>query len=185
MEHEALTHCEQSMTKAIERFERELTTVRTGVASPSLLDTIRVEAYGSTLGIREVANIAAPEPRLLVVQPWDKSLVPAVEKAIRTSDLDLNPSNDGSLIRIPIPQLTEERRKQLVKVVRKLAEEGKIAVRGARRDANSRIKDLEKDGGLSEDQAHKLLDKVQELTDRYTKLVEEVLEKKETQIMEI
>ncbi len=185
MDHEVLTDCEQSMTKAIERFERELASVRTGVASPSLLDTVRVEAYGSTMGIKEVANVAAPEPRLLVVQPWDKSLIPAVEKAIRTSDLDLNPSNDGTLIRIPIPQLTEERRKQLVKVVRKLAEEGKIAIRNARRDANSTIKDLEKKGDLSEDQAHKLLDRVQDQTDSYTKTVDEILERKEKQIMEI
>lgn len=185
MEHEVLTDCEQSMKKAIERFERELASVRTGVASPSLLDTVRVEAYGSTMGIKEVANIAAPEPRLLVVQPWDKSLIPAVEKAIRTSDLDLNPANDGNLIRIPIPQLTEERRKQLVKIVRKLAEEGKISIRSARRDANSSLKDLQKDGELSEDQEHKLLDRVQELTDEYSKTVDEVLEKKEKQIMEI
>jgi ribosome recycling factor len=173
------------MSKTLERLEREFAGIRTGTATPSLLDTIKVEAYGSTMGLKEVANIGAPEPRLLVVQPWDKTLIPAIEKAIMTSDLDLNPANDGTFIRIPIPQLTEERRKQLVKVINKLGEEGRISVRGVRRDTNTKVKKLEKSGEMSEDDSHKLQDKVQELTDKYIKLVDEILDKKEKEIMEI
>ncbi len=185
MRHELLDECEKSMSKTIERLEREFAGIRTGVASPSLLDTIRVEAYGSMMNLREVANIGAPEPRLLVIQPWDKTLIPVIEKAILTSELDLNPQNDGTFVRIPIPQLTEERRKQLVKVVHKLAEEGRIAIRGVRRESNGKIKKLEKDGDISEDSSHKLLNDVQELTDKYVKSIDEVLSTKEKDIMEI
>ncbi|MFQ6103036.1 MAG: ribosome recycling factor [Candidatus Glassbacteria bacterium] len=185
MRHELLIECEKSMSKTLERLEREFASIRTGIATPSLLDTIKIEAYGSTMNLKEVANVGAPEPRLLVVQPWDKTLIPAIEKAIMTSDLDLNPANDGTFIRIPIPQLTEERRKQLVKVVHKLAEEGRIAVRSVRRDTNTKIKKREKDGEMSEDDSHKLLDHVQELTDKYTKLIDEILNKKEKEIMEV
>jgi len=185
MKHELLIECEKSMGKALERLEKELAGIRTGKATPSLLDTVRVEAYGSTMSLKELANITAPEPRLLVVQPWDKNLIPAIEKAIMTSDLDLNPANDGTFIRIPIPQLTEERRKKLVKLVHKLAEEGRIAIRQVRRDTNSKIKKMEKEGEMSEDDAHKLLDEVQETTDRFNKFIDEVLEKKEKEIMEV
>jgi ribosome recycling factor len=185
MRHELLVECEKSMAKALERLETEFAGIRTGKATPSLLDTVRVEAYGSHMNLKELGNVAAPEPRLLVVQPWDKSLIPAIEKAILTSGLDLNPANDGTLIRIPIPPLTEERRKQLVKIVHKIAEEGRVALRTMRRDTNARIKGQEKEGKMPEDEAHTLLEGIQELTDKFTKLVDAVLEKKEKEIMEV
>lgn len=185
MRHELLVESEKLMAKALERLEKEFAGIRTGKATPSLLDTVRVEAYGSHYDLKNVANVAAPEPRLLVVQPWDKTLVPIIEKAILTSGLDLNPSNDGSFIRIPIPPLTEERRKQLVKIVHKLAEEGRIVLRNIRRDTNTKIKSQEKEGKVPEDEAHSLLEHVQELTDKYTKLIDSVLEKKEKEIMEV
>jgi ribosome recycling factor len=185
MQHELITECEKSMAKTIERLEREFAGIRTGTATPGLLDTVKVEAYGSTMPLKEVASIGAPEPRLLVVQPWDKSLISAIERAILTSELDLNPSSDGTFVRIPIPSLTEERRKHLVKHVRKLAEEGRIAIRGVRRDVNSKIKKREKDGEVSEDNAHKLTARVQELTDKHIQMVDDVLNTKEKAIMEI
>jgi len=185
MKHELLNDCEKSMSMTLDRLRVEFAGIRTGKATPSLLDSIKVEAYGSKMGLKEGANIGVPEARLLVVQPWDKTLISAIEKAIMTSDLDLNPTNDGTFIRIPIPQLTEERRKQLVKVVHKFAEEGRIAIRGIRRDTNTRIKKLEKEGVVSEDDSHKLQDKVQELTDKHIKLVDEMLGVREKEIMEI
>src|SRR5947208_14545801 len=138
-----LRQAKQLMGRAVEAVKREFATVRTGKATTSLLDLVKVEAYGSEMPLNQVANVAAPEPKLLTIQPWDKSLLKAVEKAILTSDLGLTPSNDGNLIRIPLPPLTEERRRELVKVVHKFAEEGRVAVRHARTEAISRIKKTE------------------------------------------
>jgi ribosome recycling factor len=185
MRHELIVESEKLMTKTVERLERELAGIRTGKATPSLLDTVRVEAYGSHMHLKEIGNVAAPEARLLIVQPWDKSLIPAIEKAILTSGLDLNPANDGTFVRIPIPPLTEERRKQVVKVVHKLAEEGRVALRNIRRDTNAQIKGQEKEGKVPEDEARNLLENVQELTDKYTKVIDTILGKKEKEIMEV
>ncbi len=185
MRDESLVESENRMKKVVEGIEREFSTIRTGKASITLLDTIRVDAYGSQMPINQLANITVPEARLLLIQPWDKSVIGAIEKSILASDLGLTPSNDGNVIRIPIPKLTEERRIMLVKHLHKLAEGARVAVRQVRRDANSNIKDREKQGDLSEDIAHKLLDDVQELTDKYIKEIEERLKDKEEEVLEV
>ena len=175
-------HARQSMDKAVEAVKREFTTVRTGKATTSLLDLVRVEAYGSEVPLNQVASVAAPEPKLLSVQPWDKSLLKAVEKAILTSDLGLTPSNDGVVIRIPIPALTEERRRELVKVVHKFAEEGRVAIRHARTDTMNRIKKTEHVS--SDDQKHAEKD-VQKVHDEHLKAVDAAVKAKEAEIMEV
>jgi len=172
----------QAMDKAVEAVKREFATVRTGKATTALLDLVRVEAYGNEMPLNQVATVAAPEPKLLTVQPWDKSLLKAVEKAILASDLGLTPSNDGNLIRIPLPPLTEERRRELVKVVHKFAEEGRVAVRHARTEAISRIKKAEH---VSEDEKKHTEKDVQKLHDERLKLVDEAVKAKEAEIMEI
>src|SRR5688572_9114378 len=150
--------CEEKMAKAIDSTKRELAKLRLGKATPALLENIRVDAYGSQTPLNQVGSIGAPEPRLLVVQPWDKNLLASIERAIRASDLGLNPSNDGQVIRVPIPALTEERRKELVKVAKHYAEEGRVAVRMGRRDANEALKKALKDGKITEDDERKALD---------------------------
>jgi ribosome recycling factor len=185
MKDEALVEVEKRMKKVVEGIEGEFSSIRTGRASITLLDTIRVDAYGSQMPINQLANITVPEQRLLVIHPWDKSVISSIEKSILASDLGLTPSNDGNVIRIPIPKLTEERRKVLVKHLHKLAEGGRIAVRQVRRDVNSNIKDREKQGDLSEDMAHTLLDEVQELTDHYIKEIDERLKSKEEEVLEV
>ena len=172
----------QAMDKAVEAVKREFATVRTGKATTALLDLVRVEAYGSEMPINQVASVAAPEPKLLTVQPWDKSLLKAVEKAILASDLGLTPSNDGNLIRIPLPPLTEERRRELVKVVHKFAEEGRVAVRHARTEAINRIKKTEH---VSDDEKKHTEKDVQKLHDDHLKLVDEAVKAKEAEIMEV
>jgi ribosome recycling factor len=172
----------QGMDKAVEAVKREFATVRTSKATTALLDLVRVEAYGSDMPLNQVASVAAPEPKLLTVQPWDKSLLKAVEKGILASELGLTPSNDGNVIRIPIPPLTEERRRELVKVVHKFAEEGRVAVRHARADAISRIKKAEH---VSDDEKKHTEKDVQKLHDDHLKLVEEALKAKEAEIMEV
>ena len=179
---EHLKQAKQAMDKSVEAVKREFATVRTGKATTSLLDLVRVEAYGSEMPLNQVASVAAPEPKLLTIQPWDKSLVKAVEKAILASDLGLTPSNDGNLIRIPLPPLTEERRKELVKVVHKLAEEGRVGVRRARTEAINKIKKTEHVS--QDDQKHAEKD-VQKLHDDHLKLVEELGKAKEAEIMEV
>src|SRR5205807_7458069 len=159
----------QAMDKAVEAVKREFATVRTGKATTALLDLVRVEAYGSEVPIAQVASVATPEPKLLTVQPWDKSLLKAVEKAILASDLGLTPANDGNIIRIPIPSLTEERRKELVKVIHKFAEEGRVAVRHARTEAISRIKKTEH---VSEDEKKHAEKDVQKVHDDHLRLVD-------------
>jgi len=175
-------HARQSMDKAVEAVKREFTTVRTGKATTSLLDLVRVEAYGSEVPLNQVASVAAPEPKLLSIQPWDKSLLKAVEKAILTSDLGLTPSNDGVVIRIPIPALTEERRRELVKVVHKFAEEGRVAIRHARTEAISRIKKTEH---VSEDEKKHAEKEIQKLHDDHLKLVDAAVKAKEADIMDV
>jgi ribosome recycling factor len=172
----------QGMDKAVEAVKREFGTVRTSKATTSLLDLVRVEAYGSEMPLNQVASVAAPEPKLLTVQPWDKSLLKAVEKALLASELGLTPSNDGNVIRLPIPPLTEERRRELVKVVHKFAEEGRVAVRHARTEAISRIKKTEH---VSDDEKKHTEKDVQKLHDDHLKLVEEALKAKEAEIMEV
>lgn len=173
------------MDDAVEAMRREFASVRTGKASPALLDTIKVDAYGSKMPLNQVATVSTPEPRLLVVQPWDKGLMQAVEKAIQASDLGLNPANDGNVIRIPIPQLNEERRKELVRLLHKLAEEGRVSVRHARQEANKTIKQEQGDHDISEDEARRQMDEVQQLTDDYIKRLEDMLAAKEEEVMEV
>jgi ribosome recycling factor len=181
----SLQKARQRMDGAIEALRREFAGVRTGKASPALLDTIRVEAYGSLLPLNQVGTVSAPEARMLLVQPWDKTLIKATEKALRESDLGLNPSNDGSVIRIPIPALTEERRKEFVKMLHKLTEEARVSVRNIRRDTNDEIKHRQKDEGLSEDDIRREQADVQKLTDQYIAKIEELMKHKEAEIMEV
>lgn len=175
-------HAKELMVKAIESTKRELGGIRSGKASPQLLDTVRVEAYGAQIPITQVAMVSAPEPRMLTVQPFDKGLTQAVEKAIRDSGLGLNPATQGTLIRVPLPMLSEERRKELIKVVKKLAEEGKVAIRHARTDSLSKIKKLEH---VSEDDKARAEKEIQKLTDDHVKLVDQVVSAKEAEILEV
>ena len=181
----SLQEAKRRMENAVEAVRREFTGVRTGKATPQLLDTVRVEAYGSHVPLNQVATVSAPEPRLLVVQPWDRSMIGPVEKALQTSDLGLNPSNDGKVVRVPIPALTEERRKEYVRLLHKMTEEGRVAVRQARKDANDEIKHRQKDGEISEDEARREQDEVQKLTDRYIHQMDDLLKHKEAEVMEV
>jgi ribosome recycling factor len=175
-------HAKQHMQKSVENTQRELASIRSSRATTSLLDTVRVDAYGQQMPINQVGTVAAPEPRMLTVQPWDKSLMGAIEKAILTADLGLNPSNDGTIIRIPLPPLTEERRKELVKIVHKLAEEGRIAVRHAREEARNAIKKVEH---VSDDDKRRVEGEVQKLHDDAMKEIDEIVKGKEAEIMEV
>ncbi|MBX7150737.1 ribosome recycling factor [bacterium] len=176
---------EEKMKKSIESVRHELSHLRSGRATTTLLDGVKVDYYGTPTPLNQVANVGAPEARLLTIQPWDKSMVPAIEKAILTSDLGLNPTNDGTMIRIPIPPLNEERRKELVKLGKKYAEDGRIAVRNIRRDANEHIKKAEKNHEVSEDDSKHAQDKIQKMTDSYVKKIDEMLVIKEKEIMEV
>ena len=175
-------HARQAMDKAVEAVKREFATVRTGKATTALLDLVRVDAYGSEIPLNQVASVAAPEPKLLTIQPWDKTLLKAIEKAILASDLGLTPANDGAVIRIPIPAITEERRRELVKMVLKFAEESRVAVRHARIDAISRIKKTEH---VSDDEKKHAEKEVQKLHDDHLKLVDAAVKAKEAEIMEV
>lgn len=172
----------EHMHKSVENTKKEFATIRSGKASPALLDTVRVEAYGQAMPLNQVAGVAAPEPRLLTVQPWDKSLIPAIEKAIQAADLGLNPANDGTIIRIPLPPLTEERRKELVKLVHKLAEEGRIAIRHARTDALQKVKKTEH---VSDDDKHRAEKDVQKIHDEHIQQIDQLIKAKEQEIMEV
>jgi len=173
------------MQKSVETLKHDLQSLRTGKATPALLDSVRVDAYGSAMPLSQVASITAPQPRLLVVQPWDKGLLQDVMKGIQKADLGLNPADDGELIRVPIPALTEERRKEMVKKAKKLGEEAKISIRNIRRDANEEVKKLEKDAGLSEDEARRLQGEIQKMTDKHIAQIDDVLAKKEKEILEV
>ena len=179
---ELTKHARELMHKAVESTKREFSTIRSNKASPSLLDLVRVEAYGSAVPLTQVAMVAAPEPRLLTVQPFDKGLAHAIEKAIRDADLGLNPASQGNLIRVPLPALSEERRKELVKVIHKLAEEGRIAVRHARTETLSRVKKLDK---VPEDDKTRAEKEIQKLTDEHIKQIDGLIHAKEAEILEV
>ncbi len=175
---------EKRMQKAVDNLKHELASLRTGRASPSLLDRVMVDYYGVPTQISALANVSAPEPRLLVVAPWDKSTMGPIEKAILKSDLGLNPTNDGKVIRLAIPQLTEERRRDMTKLVKKRTEEGRVALRNVRRDAHEELKKAEKDKVISEDDLKRAAERLQKLTDSYIALADEVGANKEKEIME-
>lgn len=179
------TIMETNMGKSLDTMKHNVNGLRAGRAIPSLLDAIRVEAYGNLTPLNQLANISAPEARLLVVQVWDKSMLKAVEKSIREADLGLNPVNDGNIIRVPIPDLTEQRRRELVKKAAEYSEQTKIAIRNVRRDAMDIIKKFEKDKRISEDQLKILSDKVQKITDIHTKKADHLLDEKSKEIMKI
>lgn len=182
---EIVQEAEEKMGKTVDVFRKDLASLRAGRATPALLDKIQADYYGAITPVNQMANISVPEARLLLIQPWDKSTIPVIEKAILKSDLGLTPSNDGNVIRIGVPQLTEERRKDLVKVVKKKTEEARVAVRNIRRDTNDMIKESEKDREISEDESKRYLDDVQKLTDKMVKRVDEIMEAKEKEIMEV
>ena len=176
---------EQKMTKTLKGFEEELTTIRAGRANPHILDKIIVDYYGSPTPIQQVANITVPEARMIQIQPWEASLIKGIEKAILTSDLGLNPNNDGKLIRLVLPELTEERRKELVKDVKKKGENAKVAVRNVRRDANDTIKKENKANEISEDEQKQLEDKIQKLTDKFVAKIDDAVEAKSAEVMTV
>ncbi len=179
------TICEEKMGKASEVLRNEFAGIRTGRATTQLLDGVKVDCYGSTFPLKEVATVGVPQPRLLVVQAYDTNILPEIEKAILSSSLGLTPMNDGKMIKLPIPSLTEERRRDLVKLAHRLAEDVRVAVRNVRRDSNEKIKSLQKDGDISEDDRDVSLKKIQEITDEYIEKVEELVTKKEKEIMEV
>ena len=182
---QSINEARAHMEKAVEAMRREFTSVRTGKASPALLEVVRVDAYGSKMPINQVATVSAPEPRLLIIQPWDKSLMHAIEKAIQTAELGLNPATDGNVIRVPIPALTEERRKEMVRMLHKLAEEGRVAIRHARQEANKELKRKQGAHEVSEDDAHKQMDEVQKMTDNFIHRIDELVKAKEVEVMEV
>jgi ribosome recycling factor len=173
------------MDRSVEATRNEFNTVRTGRASAALLDRVQIDYYGTQTPLKQLATINVPEPRMLTVQPFDPSSIKAIEKAIQESDLGLTPSNDGKLIRLPIPQLTEERRKELVKVVRHMAEEGRVAVRNVRRDVMHHLKELVDKGEVGSDEEHRAEERVQKLTDDHVHEIDELLKRKEAEIMEV
>jgi ribosome recycling factor len=182
---EVLSETEDGMKKAVEAFKRELGKVRTGRANLSLLDGVKVEYYGTPTPLNQVATLNIADARLITVKPWEKNLIPVVEKAIRASDLGLNPIADSELIRLPIPPLTQERRKELVKLIKKMTEDARVAVRAARRDGNDLLKDAEKEKEISEDDSKLGQKKIQELTNQYVANVEEISANKEKELLEI
>jgi ribosome recycling factor len=175
----------ERMEEALDAMRREFSTVRTGKASPSLLDTVKVEAYGSKMPLNQVATVSVPDPSLIVVQPFDPSLIGQIERGILQADLGLNPANDGQVIRVPIPPLTEERRKDLVRLLGKMAEEGRISIRHARREGNDDVKGRLKDGELSDDEGRRAMDEIQKLTDGYIEKIDQLLESKEQEVMRV
>lgn len=185
MTHSVVEKAKEKMEKSLKSMIHEFSKVRTGRASTSLLDEIKVDYYGTPTPLNQVATLSAPEPRLITVAPWDASVIPLIEKAIQSSDLGLTPSNDGKLIRIPIPPLTEERRKEMVKLMKKYGEEGKISVRHVRREAMDELKKIEKDKEISEDELKQLSEEVQKVTDQFISKVDTTIEHKEKEIMEV
>ena len=181
----SLREAEQAMKDAVEAMRREFATVRTGKATPALLDTVKVEAYGTQMPLNQVATINTPEATLLVVQPFDQTLIAAIEKAILVADLGLNPANDGNVIRVPVPPLNEERRKEYVKLLHKLGEEGKISIRHARHKARDTIQELIKDHELGEDEGHRQMDQIEKMTHEYSESIDGLLKKKEEEVMSI
>lgn len=185
MTEEILQQLEDKMKKTVDVMAKDLTTLRAGRATPALLDKISIDYYGTPTPISQVATISVPEARLLVIQPWERNLVPQIEKAVLRSDLGVTPSSDGYLIRINIPSLTQEKRKDLVKVIQKKAEEVRVVVRNLRRDGNEQVKAAEKKGDISEDEAKRGLDEIQKKTDKHIKQLDQVAEDKQQEIMEL
>jgi ribosome recycling factor len=185
MINDLLKSLDERMEKAIAAVKRDFATVRAGRANPQMLDRIQVEYYGSMMPINQVANVSIPEPRMIVIQPWDKGMLGEIERAITKSDLGITPTNDGSVIRLTIPQLTEQRRKDLVKQTKAMAEEGRVAVRNIRRDVNDAVKKMEKNGEISQDESRSAQEKVQAVTDRFIGEIDKLLAAKESEIMEV
>lgn len=173
------------MQDSVEHYKRQFSTVRTGRASSGLVENLKIDYYGASTPLKQMAKIAIPEPSLIVIQPWDATALPSIERAIQTSDLGMVPNTDGKIIRLNVPVLTEERRKQLVKVIKKMTEEGRIAIRNIRRDANDTIKEFLKEKEISEDDAHTGYDRIQELTDAFIEKIDELGERKEKELLEI
>lgn len=182
---ERLKVYEEKMTKSYDSMQREFVSIRAGRANPHVLDKIRVDYYGTPTPLQQVGNISVPEPRMLQIQPWEKSLLKAIEKAIQTSDIGINPTNDGSIIRLVFPELTEERRKELVKDVKKKGEAAKVAVRNIRRDANENLKKMNKAGEISEDDQKDLETKVQKMTDKYIADIDKAVDEKSKEILTV
>jgi ribosome recycling factor len=180
-----LSAAERRMRGAVESVKSNFATIRTGRANPSLLDRIEVEAYGSKMPLRSVASVGAPEPRLLTVTPFDPNTIKDIERAIRDSDIGLNPQNDGKIIRLPIPELTEERRKDLIRVARHMAEEGRVSVRNIRRDEMKDVHELRKEGEISQDDEHRAEEELQQLTNAYVKRIDAALADKEAELLEV
>ncbi len=182
---ELYTEFQEKLKKTVAAMQREFATLRAGRATPALVENLEVEYYGTPTPLNQLAGISVPEPRLIVIQPWDKNSIKDVEKAILKSDLGLTPNNDGTVIRLTIPQLTEERRKELVKHIRKKAEEGRVAIRNLRREVNDKLKKMEKDGEVSEDMRYSSQEEIQKITDEYIEEVDKIVEAKEKEIMEV
>lgn len=185
MENDTTREAHSKMEKSFEAFQNELGHIRTGRASVGLLDVVDVDVYGSRMKLNQLATVSAPEARLLVVQPWDKSQIGVIEKAILASPLDITPGNDGKVIRLPLPQLSEERRREVVKMVGKLAEESRVSVRNIRRHEVESVKKMQKEGDIPEDDAHKLTGTIQKYTDEYIGKIDGALKSKEAEIMEV
>ncbi len=182
---QALKEMQKKMDKTLEFFQHELMGIRTGRASPALVENLTIDYYGTATRLREIAGISTPEPRLILIQPWDPSAVGAITKAINTSTLGITPISDGKVIRLPIPELDEERRKDLTKATKKIAEDNRIAIRNIRRETNDDLKKLQKEGKISEDEYHRLTDVVQKRTDDHVKKIDDLLRAKEEEIMEV
>lgn len=180
-----LAQAEEKMKKSLETVRHELASIRTGKATTALLDGIKVEYYGNPTPLNQVASVAAPEPRLLVVQPWEKNMLHPIARAIQAADLGLNPQDDGQVLKIPIPPLNEERRRDMVKMVKKMAEEGRVAIRNVRHHTNDELKKLQKDKAITEDEEKRAVAESQKLTDRYIETVDEMVRKKEAEVMEV
>ncbi|MBC7075074.1 MAG: ribosome recycling factor [Syntrophomonadaceae bacterium] len=185
MSEDVLKDVEEKMKKTIDYFMKELATLRAGRANPAMVDRLMVNYYGEPTPLNQLANITVPEARLIVIQPWDKNSISDIEKAIMKSDLGVNPTNDGNVVRIAIPQLTEERRKELVKVVKKKAEEARVAVRNVRRDGNDMLKTYEKEKMITEDETKRGQEEIQKITDKYINEIDKIMKAKEKDIMEV
>jgi ribosome recycling factor len=182
---DVMKDAEDRMKKAIDALKRDLTTIRTGRATPALIDRMNVEYYGTPMPLNQLASISAPEPRLLVVQPWDKGALPIIEKALQKSEMGFNPSNDGQVIRIPIPQLTEERRREMTKMVKHKVEEGRVSLRNVRRDALHNLKELEDEKMISQDDHKRTAEKLDDLVHKYTREAEHIGDAKEAEVLEV
>lgn len=185
MYNDVISRSRSGMDKSIDALKKELARIRTGRASTNLLDDVRIDYYGTPTPLNQVGTLTVPEPRLITIQPWERNLIPEIEKAILKSDLGLNPSSDGQLVRIAIPPLTEDRRKEMVKLTKRIGEDAKIAVRNVRREANENLKKLEKDKEISEDELKRGEKEIQDLTDGFVKKIDEIVSIKEKEVMEI